>query len=456
MKTSMLISAVLAISFAASAANIDQAALKTQQDIKSALSELNTLRSEIEKERAPLAAEHRQLSAQVAEKRKIVSRIAAAEKYGEEQQRRLAAEVQQLENESAFVLSTLAEYRRGMETRISPAALQPYRTKLELCDKVLHKNDSSKLGETVKAVLSPALNIAVIGIGGFRTKGSALDTAGIEQRGTFVFMGPLAYFSNSSNCNGIVISRPGSLLPSYFDKHAKQQQQAIAQMTAGNTVTVPIDISSGDALRVEAAGESFVASIRKGGFVMFPLLLIGLTAIVLTVMKTMSMSSMRAAAPQTIDSVIKQLNSDGITAAEKAAQVLPPLTASLIKEALTYRKAPREHLEEILHEHILAMMPKLESHLGTLAVMGAVAPLLGLLGTVTGMMHTFDLVTIFGTGEARLLSGGISEALITTKFGLGIAIPVLLVHAFLARRIRTVVANLENAAVRFVNVLKRV
>ena len=100
------------------------------------------------------------------------------------------------------------------------------------------------------------------------------------------------------------------------------------------------------------------------------------------------------------------------------------------------------------------MMPKLEQHLGTLAVLGGVAPLLGLLGTVTGMIHTFDLVTIFGTGEARLLSGGISEALITTKFGLGIAIPVLLVHAFFARRIRTVVAELENAAIRVVNALK--
>jgi biopolymer transport protein ExbB len=453
-KLALIVFTALAIPVIASAANIDEAVLKTQQDIKAALNELNTLRSDIEKECAPLAAEHRHLSAEVAKKREIVSRTAAAEKYGEEQQRRLASEVQQLENESAFVLSTLAEYRRGMETRISAAALQSCRKQLDVCDNALHKNDLTKLGETAKAVLSPAINR--INIGGFRTKGSALSAAGIEQQGVFIFMGPLAYFSSSNNGSGIVISSPGNLLPSYFDKHSKQQQQAIARLVAGKTAEVPVDISSGDALRIKTAEKSFTANIRKGGFVMIPLLLIGLTAIILTILKTINMHSMRSADPQAIDAVIDELNTNGISAAEKSAQTLPPLTASLIKEALTYRKSPREHLEEILHEHILAMMPKLESHLGTLAVMGAVAPLLGLLGTVTGMMHTFDLVTIFGTGEARLLSGGISEALITTKFGLGIAIPVLLVHAFLARRIRTVVADLENTAVHFVNVLKRV
>jgi len=446
-KFALIVFTALAIPVIASAANIDDAVLKTQQDIKAALDELNTLRSDIEKECAPLAAECMRLSAEVAKKREIVSRTASAEKYGEEQQLRLAAEVQQLENESAFVLSTLAEYRRGIETRISAAALQPCRKQLSACDKALHKNDLTKLGETAKAVLLPAINR--INIGGFRTKGSALNAAGIEKQGTFIFMGPLAYFSSSNNGSGIVISSPGNLLPSYFDKHSKQQQQAIARLVAGKTAVVPIDISSGDALRIKTAEKSFTANIRKGGFVMIPLLLIGLTAIILTILKTINMHSMLSADPQAIDAVIDDLNSNGIEAAEKSAQTLPPLT-------LTYRKSPREHLEEILHEHILAMMPKLESHLGTLAVMGAVAPLLGLLGTVTGMMHTFDLVTIFGTGEARLLSGGISEALITTKFGLGIAIPVLLVHAFLARRIRTVVADLENTAVHFVNVLKRV
>ena len=86
-------------------------------------------------------------------------------------------------------------------------------------------------------------------------------------------------------------------------------------------------------------------------------------------------------------------------------------------------------------------------------MLGGVAPLLGLLGTVTGMIHTFNLATIFGTGNAKLLSGGISEALITTEYGLYIAIPVLLAHAFFARRVRSIIGALERAVVVFVNEL---
>src|SRR5690606_17594471 len=114
----------------------------------------------------------------------------------------------------------------------------------------------------------------------------------------------------------------------------------------------------------------------------------------------------------------------------------------------------REHLEEIMHEHVLAVVPRLERSLGTLAVFGGVAPLLGLLGTVTGMISTFQLVTLFGSGNAKTLSGGISEALVTTQVGLVIAIPVLLAHAFLARKAKSMLGELEQVAVSLVNVVK--
>ena len=83
------------------------------------------------------------------------------------------------------------------------------------------------------------------------------------------------------------------------------------------------------------------------------------------------------------------------------------------------------------------------------------APLLGLLGTVTGIINTFKLITVFGSGDVKSLSGGISEALITTKFGLIVAIPSLLLHAFLSRKAKGVTDQMEKSAVSFTDQLAR-
>jgi hypothetical protein len=89
------------------------------------------------------------------------------------------------------------------------------------------------------------------------------------------------------------------------------------------------------------------------------------------------------------------------------------------------------------------------------AICAASAPLLGLLGTVTGIISTFKLITVFGSGDVKTLSSGISQALITTEFGLIVAIPSLLLHAFLSRKARGVVNQMETAAVAFANQISR-
>jgi Mg/Co/Ni transporter MgtE len=100
---------------------------------------------------------------------------------------------------------------------------------------------------------------------------------------------------------------------------------------------------------------------------------------------------------------------------------------------------------------MLSTRLKLQRFLPFVAISAAAAPLLGLLGTVTGIINTFRLITVFGSGDVKTLSGGISEALITTKFGLIVAIPSLLLHAFLSRKARGIINQMEKAAVALVN-----
>lgn len=88
----------------------------------------------------------------------------------------------------------------------------------------------------------------------------------------------------------------------------------------------------------------------------------------------------------------------------------------------------------ILDETVMSVVSKLDDNLTIIGVLAKVSPLLGLLGTVTGMITTFDIISVFGAGNARAMAGGISEALITTQTGLIIAIPGLYAHNFLTRR----------------------
>lgn len=154
----------------------------------------------------------------------------------------------------------------------------------------------------------------------------------------------------------------------------------------------------------------------------------------------------------------------GYTHADMAAQeALAALAADgpvlrgkgLRRELLAALLADRsgdEHLDRsILQQHALALRPRFRQNLQVIGVLSAVAPLLGLLGTVLGMIETFEVIALFGTGNAKAMAGGISVALITTQAGLLVAVPGLLVSAALVRRAR----RLEVGFDEFTHILDR-
>jgi biopolymer transport protein ExbB len=115
----------------------------------------------------------------------------------------------------------------------------------------------------------------------------------------------------------------------------------------------------------------------------------------------------------------------------------------------------REHLEDIISESILHENSYLDRFGSMIIIIAAVAPLLGLLGTVTGMISTFDIITEFGTGDPKLLSGGISEALVTTELGLIVAIPALIFGNLLSGWAENIKEDMEKAALSVTNLHKQ-
>ena len=293
-------------------------------------------------------------------------------------------------------------------------------------------------------------------LGGSTHDGACLDLGGTSHEGRFAVFGPVAYFAAASgNPAGLVVSRVGSTGPSLLPDQDTRRSGAIAALVQGGEQNVPLDPTGGDALKVAAGKGSIADHMVAGGFIMIPLLLIGMVATLLTCWKVATLRQVSAPGTEVLDDIVNHIREDRIDDAKAVVDRLSPPFRSVLSAGVEYRDVRKDHLEEIMHERAMAMIPLLDRHLGMLAVLGGVAPLLGLLGTVTGMIRTFELVTVFGTGDAKLLSGGISEALVTTETGLIIAVPVLLIHAYLARRARGVVSELEQTVVGFTNRLHR-
>lgn len=127
------------------------------------------------------------------------------------------------------------------------------------------------------------------------------------------------------------------------------------------------------------------------------------------------------------------------------------IRTQVVMNFLNDRSGDRELDQSLLDQFAMKEKPNIKRFLSVIAVLAAVAPLLGLLGTVTGMITTFGVISLFGTGNAKAMAEGISEALITTQSGLLVAIPGLFMSAFLFRRAN----RIESALNEFVMNLKR-
>ncbi|NDV26020.1 MotA/TolQ/ExbB proton channel family protein [Desulfovibrio sp. JC010] len=213
----------------------------------------------------------------------------------------------------------------------------------------------------------------------------------------------------------------------------------------GKSNLFPVDISNGAALqRIAQTQKSFTEWLSAGGILVWPILLVGLIAALIIIERFISLSRIRANSGKNMGRIIEMVSSGKCSECrEFCLQKSSFPTCRVISHTLKYAGTSKEILENAFQEGLLKELPLLERFLPTLNVLAAVAPLLGLLGTVTGMINTFQIITIYGTGDPRMMSGGISEALVTTQLGLAVAVPIMLLHHILDRRVDKIVGDME-------------
>jgi len=358
-----------------------------------------------------------------------------------------------LKEEIHFAVALLNEYRKDTMVRMSGSEVKHYAGEFAKIDRFLNLDTPEAVLEAVQPVLEFTARKNRQQLGGYIYKGEALDESGYLHKGNIVQAGPIEYFvDDKQKVAGLLGIKLGSSTLAMVYNIAPD---IISSLLKGNEKNIPLDFTLGEALKVKKYKKTWFGHIQAGGITMIPILGLGLLCLVTAVWKFRSLMKLEVNADPVICKVLSLLHNKKIAAAKTEAEKVGAPIGTVLLEGIHHHKASQEHIEEIMHEQIMSQIPYLEKNLSILSVAAAAAPLLGLLGTVTGMIHTFDMVAIFGTGKVNLLSGGISEALVTTEFGLVIAIPALLVHAYLARRVKTIVHTLEQTSISFINGLHR-
>ncbi|MGB8327743.1 MAG: MotA/TolQ/ExbB proton channel family protein [Steroidobacteraceae bacterium] len=188
--------------------------------------------------------------------------------------------------------------------------------------------------------------------------------------------------------------------------------------------------------------------VRAGGPVMWPIIVCSILAAAIVLERLWTLQDKRVLPRDLIQRVWQLVDADQVNDKVIGALEQSSPLGRVLAAGLTHRHRPREVVMERLEDTGRHVIYELERFLNTLGTIAGVSPLLGLLGTVTGIIRAFNALSVGGAGDARALSGGIAEALITTAAGLFVAIPSLIAYRYLRGRVDRIVIEMEKDAIR--------
>ena len=193
--------------------------------------------------------------------------------------------------------------------------------------------------------------------------------------------------------------------------------------------------------------------IVAGGWLMIPIILCSIAVIAISIERFWSLNADKVAPRNQLGDVWNWIQNNDFDADKlKSLRRSSPL-GRILSAGLSNSRHGRDVMKDSIQEAASQVVHELERYLGILGTIAAVTPLLGLLGTVLGMIKVFAAIMLEGTGNAGVLAGGISQALITTAAGLSVAIPAMISHRYFTRKLDGLVVTMEQDAVKLVDVI---
>jgi len=193
--------------------------------------------------------------------------------------------------------------------------------------------------------------------------------------------------------------------------------------------------------------------VQAGGWLMLPILLCSVIALAIVGERFWSLQQKRINPATLVSQVWQWYKSDNLTDQNIEALANTSPLGRVLAAGLVNRHHPREIMKESIEDTGRQVVVELERYLNTLGTIASITPLLGLLGTVIGMIKVFAAITSHGVGNPSVLAGGISEALITTAAGLSVAIPSLIFYRYFRGKVDELVIKMEEEALKIVDVM---
>ncbi len=275
---------------------------------------------------------------------------------------------------------------------------------------------------------------------------------GAKTKGEIVMVGNVAAYGVAKDAAG-ALAPAGNGRLKLWKKDASASARAVAKGEQPGVLEAFLFESLEKAVE-EQREKTWLDIVNSGGVIAWVIVGLGILGLLLVLGRVLILWRAGANTRGLIAQVGKMVVAGDVDGARKRCEEANGSAARVLSRTLSHIDVDREELEDVVAESILHELPTLERFGSAILVFAAVAPLLGLLGTVTGMISTFDIITEFGTGDPKLLSGGISEALVTTQLGLIVAIPLLLIGNVLKGWAGNITTHMERGALRLMNLAR--
>ncbi|MDQ8204770.1 MotA/TolQ/ExbB proton channel family protein [Pelagicoccus sp. SDUM812003] len=430
---------------------LQQIASKLKQEREDAIESYNRTLDEIETEKLEIIQETNRLERNLIDSKKQHREVRSETQSALESERRAKEQLDQLNSQSGYIVGVLREFSSNFLPRIDISEQQRFLPLLTKTNETARDEGASyqQKIDTQLQTLEASLDRLFATVGGNSFPATALDQNGTLMEGTALVFGPSSYFLDTSSSAGHTLTYNAGTIEPRAVSLSPEQSESIASFIRSGAGDLPLD-PTGSALSLENARGGVLKHIQKGGWVGYVIITLGLVSAILSAVKLIMLQRERPTAPQAIDSIARDSKSGAIQTAQDKLTGCTRSVRKLLSAGIENARESSNMLEECLLSVILEYKLRLERYTPALALTAATAPLLGLLGTVVGMIKTFTLITVFGTGDAKSLSSGISEALITTELGLIVAVPALIMHGLILRMIKARTSAMESIAFEFV------